>query len=149
MVGNNQTVTKLAREIGFDLAGFAEIEPLEWETEFLRQWIGRGFSGGMSYLEKNIEKRNDPKNILPSAISVISLGLNYRQSGDYTPGKEKVSRYAWGRDYHFVMWEMLEKFEASLRDLFPGCETKSYVDTGPVMDKVWAAKAGIGWKGKH
>lgn len=149
VVGNNQTVTKLAREIGFDLAGFAEIEPLEWETEFLRQWIGRGFSGGMSYLEKNIEKRNDPKNILPSAISVISLGLNYRQSGDYTPGKEKVSRYAWGRDYHFVMWEMLEKFEASLRDLFPGCETKSYVDTGPVMDKVWAAKAGIGWQGKH
>ena len=149
MVGNNHTVTKLAKKIGFDLTGFAEVEPLEWETEFLRQWIGRGFAGGMSYLDKNIEKRNNPKEILPSAISVISLGLNYWQSGVYTPGKEKVSRYAWGRDYHFVMWEMLEKFEAALHDHFPGCETKSYVDTGPVMDKVWAAKAGIGWQGKH
>jgi len=149
VVGNNQIVSKLAKEIGFDLTGFAEVEPIEWETEFLRQWIGRGFAGGMSYLEKNIGKRNNPKEILPSAISVISLGLNYWQTGDYTPGMEKVSRYAWGRDYHFVMWEMLEKFEAALRENFPGCETKSYVDTGPVMDKVWAAKAGVGWQGKH
>lgn len=149
VVTPKSSIEALAKDVGFDLVGFAKVEPLEWETDLLKQWIGRGFAGGMGYLEKNFEKRNDPTNFLPSATSVISLGLNYWQPGEYTPEKGKVSRYAWGRDYHLVMWEMLAKFEAALQQKFPLCETKSYVDTGPVLDKVWAAKAGIGWQGKH
>jgi epoxyqueuosine reductase len=86
---------------------------------------------------------------LPSARSVISLGLNYWQPGEFTPGYGKVSRYAWGKDYHLVIWEKLKVFEEELRNLQPGCETKSYVDTGAVMDKAWAIRSGLGWMGKH
>lgn len=149
MVNNRNSVTELARSLGFDLVGFAPVIPLENEIELLKEWLGRGYAGGMSYLEKNTDKRLDPRNILPSAVSVISLGLNYWQPGDFTEGKGKVSRYAWGRDYHFVLWERLKIFESKLKEVFPDCESISYVDTGPVMDKVWAVRAGIGWQGKH
>ena len=149
MVSNREKVVEIARILGFDLTGFAPVEPLERETEFLKEWLSRGYAGGMAYLEKNIEKRKDPRSILPSALSVISLGLNYWQPGDHTEGTGKVSRYAWGRDYHYTLWEKLKVFEARLREEFPACESVSYVDTGPVMDKVWATKAGIGWMGKH
>ncbi len=149
MVGNREKVFEIARSLGFDLTGFAPVEPLERETQFLKEWLSRGYAGGMAYLEKNIEKRNDPCNILPSAVSVISLGLNYWQPGGFTEGTGKVSRYAWGRDYHYILWEKLRIFESRLKEVFPGCESVSYVDTGPVMDKVWAAKAGTGWIGKH
>lgn len=94
VVNNRNTVTELARSLGFDLVGFAPVIPLENEIELLKEWLGRGYAGGMSYLEKNTDKRLDPRNILPSAVSVISLGLNYWQPGDFTEGKGKVSRYA-------------------------------------------------------
>lgn len=146
---DREKVVEIARALGYELTGFAPVEPIERETQFLKEWLSRGYAGGMAYLEKNIEKRNDPRNILPSARSVISLGLNYWQPGAFTAGMGKVSRYAWGRDYHYILWEKLKDFEARLKEEFPGCESVSYVDTGPVMDKVWAAKAGIGWIGKH
>lgn len=149
MVKDREKVVEIARALGFDLTGFAPVEPLERETQFLKEWLSRGYAGGMAYLEKNLEKRKDPRNILPSARSVISLGLNYWQPGGFTEGMGKVSRYAWGRDYHYILWEKLKVFEARLKMEFPGCESVSYVDTGPVMDKVWASKAGIGWIGKH
>ncbi|GAB1441843.1 tRNA epoxyqueuosine(34) reductase QueG [Ignavibacteriales bacterium] len=139
----------LAQQLGFDLVGFAEIEQLDVETARLSEWLNRGYHGSMLYMEKNREKRFDPTTILPSAKSVISLGLNYWQPGEYSSGTGKVSRYAWGRDYHLVIWEKLKIFEDELKVLYPGCETKSYVDTGAVMDKAWALRAGLGWMGKH
>ncbi|RPI59908.1 MAG: tRNA epoxyqueuosine(34) reductase QueG, partial [Ignavibacteriales bacterium] len=103
------------------------------------------------YMEKNSHKRKDVKEILPTAKSIVSLALNY-----YTPEKHssevdkgKVSRYAWGKDYHLVIWQKLNELETELKELEPEFETLSYVDTGPVMDKAWAFRAGIGWMGKH
>jgi epoxyqueuosine reductase len=120
--------------------------------------LDKGYQATMSYMEKNIHKRKDVKEILPGAKSVISLAVNYftdhQYSNDQTKGKTclpagKISRYAWGKDYHLIIWEMLSDFESKLLELEPELKTLSYVDTGPVMDKVWAVKAGLGWMGKH
>ncbi|KAB2907502.1 MAG: tRNA epoxyqueuosine(34) reductase QueG [Ignavibacteriales bacterium] len=146
---NREVVLQIAKELGFDLTGFAKIEPLEKETELLKEWISRGYAGTMAYLERNLERRHDPREILPAAVSVISLGLNYWQPGGFSEGKGKVSKYAWGRDYHFTIWEKLDKFKLRLSEIFPDSESTSYVDTGPVMDKMWAVRAGLGWQGKH
>lgn len=154
----NQIVTSLAKEFGFDLVGFAKAEPLIEETQKLEKWIDKGYQATMGYMEKNIHKRKDVTEILPGAKSVISLAVNYytdhQYSNDISKGKTclttgKVSRYAWGKDYHLIIWEMLSDFEAKLKELDPDFESISYVDTGPVMDKVWAVRSGLGWMGKH
>ncbi|MGK9368563.1 tRNA epoxyqueuosine(34) reductase QueG [Melioribacter sp. Ez-97] len=147
----NEIVIEKAREIGFDLVGFAPYQTLHKETEKLAQWLDRKYHAGMKYMEKNIEKRTDVKNILPEAKSIISLGLNYYIDDKHSnlPHHGKISRYAWGKDYHLIIWDKLELLEEELKKLDEGFVSKSYVDTGPVMDKVWALKSGIGWMGKH
>ncbi|MEE9432460.1 MAG: tRNA epoxyqueuosine(34) reductase QueG [Melioribacteraceae bacterium] len=146
-----QKIIKKAKELGFDLVGFAKYEILEKETNNLEEWLGKEYQAGMSYMERNIEKRKDVSHILPNAKSIISLAMNYYVDETFndTNGTEKVSRYAWGRDYHFTIWEKLDEVTKYLKDLFPNFEAKTYTDTGPVMDKVWATKAGLGWQGKH
>jgi epoxyqueuosine reductase len=147
----NQIVTEKAKQLGFDLVGFTKADLLEDETEKLQQWLDKGYHASMNYMEKNLHKRKDVKEILPTTKSIISLALNY-----YTPethsndvDKGKISRYAWGKDYHLVIWQKLDELETMLKELEPEFESLSYVDTGPVMDKAWAVRAGIGWKGKH
>jgi epoxyqueuosine reductase len=147
----NEIVTEKAKQVGFDLVGFAKAEILGKETELLQQWLDKNYQAGMDYMERNFEKRKDIKQILPEAKSIISFGLNYytphRYSNDSAKGK--VSRYAWGKDYHLVIWSMLDKLEEELKTIDPGFESISYVDTGPVMDKAWAVRSGLGWLGKH
>lgn len=147
----NEIVISRAKTIGFDLIGFAEAEILEDEIEKLNLWLGKKFQAGMSYMERNISKRKNPKEILPDAKSIISLGLIYNtpftHSGKNDQGK--ISRYAWGKDYHLIIRDMLDKLETELKEIDPQFNSISYVDTGPVMDKVWAVKAGLGWMGKH
>lgn len=147
----NKIVTSIAKEFGFDLVGFAKADPLIEETKRLEEWIDKGFQATMGYMEKNVHKRKDVKEILPEAKGVISLAVNYYTDHQYSneKSKGKISRYAWGKDYHLILWEMLADFEAKLLELEPELKTLSYVDTGPVMDKVWAVKAGLGWMGKH
>ncbi len=102
-------------------------------------------------MTQNFDKRTDPKNILPSAQSVISVAMNYYTDTQHSedPGTGKISRYAWGTDYHDVLTKRLQSLLQFIEDRQPGAEGKVYVDTGPVMDKVWAQRAGIGWQGKH
>ena len=147
----NEIVIEKAMAVGFDLIGFSKAETLIDESEKLDEWIKLGYQAGMNYMEKNKEKRKDVSQILPGAKSVISLAINYYTDHQHSndPNNGKVSRYAWGKDYHLIIWEMLEKLEAELKKINPGFESKSYVDTGPVMDKAWAVRAGIGWLGKH
>jgi epoxyqueuosine reductase len=147
----NDIVVKEARSAGFDLVGFAKAEELTAEVEKLEEWLRRGFQSGMKYMERNLEKRKKVNEILPGAKSVISLALNYYTDEDYShdPETGKISRYAWGKDYHLVIWDKLLMLENSLRKLDPAFISISYVDTGPVMDKVWAKRAGLGWIGKH
>lgn len=147
----NQIVIDEAKRLGFDLVGFAKAELLLNESEKLEVWLQKEYQASMGYMERNLDKRKNISEILPDAKSVISLALNY-----YTPENHiqedkigKVSRYAWGKDYHLIIWKKLDELESKLKSLEPKFESLSYVDTGPVMDKVWAIRAGIGWMGKH
>jgi epoxyqueuosine reductase len=147
----NQIVIEKAKELGFDLIGFAKADLLQTETETLKEWLDKGFHATMNYMERNVEKRLDVKNILPNAQSVISLAMNYYTDHQYSneKGFGKISRYAWGKDYHLVIWEKLEIFEEQLKEIDSSFNCLTYVDTGPVMDKAWAVRSGIGWLGKH
>ena len=147
----NEIVIEKAKAIGFDLVGFAKAELLKSESEKLEEWLMRGYQAGMSYMERNQKKRIDVSQILPEAKSIISLAVNYYTDHQYTnnPAYGKVSRYAWGKDYHLIIWEMLERLEKELKKIDQAFESKSYIDTGPVMDKAWAVRSGIGWLGKN
>ncbi len=154
----NDIVIEKAKQIGFDLVGFAKAEELTQEASNLGKWLEKKYHGEMDYIQRNLEKRKDVTKILRGAKSVISLGMNYYTDEQYTNQRDKgktclpagkVSRYAWGKDYHLVIWEKLDELENELKEIDPQFESKSYVDTGPVMDKAWAVRSGIGWLGKH
>ncbi len=138
-----------ANDLGFCKVGVARANELE--GKHLREWLARGYHGTMDWMQRNSEKRSDVRRILPEAKSVVCVAMNYytdiQHSSD--PDVGKISRYAWGDDYHIVMTERLEKLQKFIEAEIPGVQAKLYVDTGPVMDKVWAARAGLGWQGKH
>lgn len=147
----NQIVIDAAKNLGFALVGFAKAERLESESERLQYWLDNRFHAAMNYMSNNSEKRYDIKNILPSAKSVISLAMNYYTEHQHSNKNNfgKISRYAWGKDYHLIIWKKLDELIAQLKKEDDKFEATSYIDTGPVMDKAWAVRAGIGWQGKH
>jgi epoxyqueuosine reductase len=147
----NEIVISKAKELGFNLIGFAPVRDLTAEYENLLEWISRSYHSGMKYMENNLDKKRDVTKIFPDAKSIISLGMNYYPKGDFTKDKSigKISRYAWGKDYHLVINQKLDKLTNDLMSFDPEFQSRYYIDTGPVMDKAWAAKAGIGWIGKH
>jgi epoxyqueuosine reductase len=139
-----------ASEIGFDKIGIVQAEPLTAEGDRLRDWLGRHFHGEMAWLESEPEKRSDPRLIFPDARSVIVTALNYYTEHQHTADSVcgKVSRYAWGDDYHDIVREKLTQLLDWMRAEDPSIEGKICVDTAPMMDKAWAERAGIGWIGK-
>ena len=154
----NELVINKAKEIGFDLIGFAKADLLDDEIHKYDKWIELNYQAGMEYMSRNRGKRQNVSEILPGANSVISLAVNYYTPENYSnkesKGKAslpfgKVSRYAWGKDYHLVIRDMLKILEQYLNECNSEFKSISYVDTGPVMDKTWAVRAGIGWLGKH
>jgi len=147
----NKIVEDVSKSLGFDLVGFTKFTELNEEVEHLSEWQQNKFNAGMSYMERNLEKRKDVRLILPEAKSIISLGMNYYTGHEHSNAEDfgKVSRYAWGKDYHLIIWEKLDQLIRQLREIDHTFEAKTYVDTGPVMDKAWAVRSGIGWLGKH
>ena len=147
----SERVKGLALAVGFDLAGVARAESTP-ETEFLREWLARGYAGEMTYLERRVEERIDPRRLLEGARSVVAVGLVYDPGGacEPKPGTGEVARYAGGEDYHTVLRERLRALEAGIEALAARpLRTRSYVDTGPVAERVFAAYAGLGWIGKN
>ncbi|MCF8243473.1 MAG: tRNA epoxyqueuosine(34) reductase QueG [Melioribacteraceae bacterium] len=147
----NKHILTIAHKHGFDLVGFAKAGKLTHEIDHLNEWLKRGYQSNMLYMERNTDKREDVSLILPDVKSVISLAMNYYTDHQHEnkPGHGKVSRYAWGKDYHFIIWEKLEYIIDEIKEIDKSFEAKAYVDTGPVMDKAWAVRAGLGWLGKH
>jgi epoxyqueuosine reductase len=145
------------REVGFDSCRVAACNPPVHATEF-REWLRRGAHGEMSYMQRGEEKRCDPEKILPRAKSIVVFALNYFQGNSAHPPTHssgpassaaatgKIARYAWGDDYHEVIANKLHKIDEFFRSF--GGEQKCYVDTGPVLERDHAARAGIGWHGK-
>jgi epoxyqueuosine reductase len=140
-----------AREEGFTHVGVSEAKTLEKEGIHLDEWLARDYHASMGWMKNRIEKRKNPLDILPSARSVISCAINYFHPQLHSDDDDigKISRYAWGDDYHEIVASMLLTLEQSMRKEFPEIETKVYVDTGPIMEKTWAVRSGIGWLGKH
>ena len=146
-----ERVKRRALEIGFAGVGIARAEKCSGEFAHLEEWLKRGYQGSMRWMERNGSKREDPSAIVPNARSVVSVAMNYYTDTQHAtdPGDGKISRYAWGDDYHFIMEERLDRLQAFLIKEVPGSNCRRYVDTGPVMDKAWAVRAGVGWLGKH
>ena len=151
MISLTDRIKSRAIELGFCRVGIARATGLDEEGKLLREWLSRNYHGSMDWMARNSEKRVDPRKLLPNAQSVVAVAMNYyteeEQSSESDVGK--ISRYAWGDDYHDIMTPRLEKLLEYVKHEVPTGSGKVYVDTGPVMDKVWAARAGIGWEGKH
>lgn len=143
-----------ARALGFDKVGIVPAEALTEEGAKLGEWLARGFHGQMGYMAREPQQRSDPRLLMASAKSVVCVALNYFQPEKHSGSPEvgKVSRYAWGDDYHDVLRDKLKALLAWIKEQLPSNEAvegKICVDTSPMMDKAWAVRAGIGWLGKH
>ncbi len=145
-----QKIKELALEIGFDKVGIAPAKPTG-EDEHLHLWLQKGYHGAMEWMTRNIEKRLDPTVLLPGAKSVIALAMNYfsGHTNSTDPGIGRISRYAWGDDYHDLLKKRMNAMLAEIKSWNSNVSGRCFVDTAPIMDKYWAVQAGIGWLGKH
>jgi epoxyqueuosine reductase len=143
-----------AAALGFDLCGIAPAESLP-ELRFLAEWLARGYAGEMHYMHRSAERRADVRAVLPSARTVISLGVVYNAARPYStqnadPNQAAIARYAWGDDYHVVIGRQLDALVQRLAAAAgEGFEARPYVDTGPVQERAYAQRAGLGWIGKN
>ncbi|MBS1562481.1 MAG: tRNA epoxyqueuosine(34) reductase QueG [Bacteroidetes bacterium] len=142
-------IRQAALDAGFDAVGVAEAVPLYDAFTHYEDWIARSYHGSLGYMERNAEKRRDVTEILPGARSVIVVALNYYTPFEHRGEGGKVARYAWGDDYHDVIPERLDRIVAAIKAIDPTAECKRYTDTGPILEKQWAVRAGLGWQGKH
>jgi epoxyqueuosine reductase len=142
-----ESVKALALELGFDLVAIGPADPPEHGAA-LRRWVEAGHAATMGYLARRLEERLDPRRVLPGARSVLCVALNYYQGEPADASWRPVARYAWGRDYHDVIAPRLERLAAHLAEA-GGARSRGYVDTGPVLERDLAARAGLGWVGKN
>ncbi|GAB4451304.1 MAG: tRNA epoxyqueuosine(34) reductase QueG [Bacteroidia bacterium] len=138
-----------AFQVGFDACGIARVEPLYNEARQLELWLKNGMHGKMSYMEKYFDIRINPALLLPGARSVISLLFNYYPSQKQKQNTFKISKYAYGKDYHLILKEKMNELYEKLKEKIGNFNARACVDSAPIMDKIWAKKSGLGWMGKH
>jgi epoxyqueuosine reductase len=139
-----------AKKLGFLFCGIAKAEFLEQEAPRLEAWLNKGMHGEMQYMENYFDKRLDPRLLVDGAKSVISLGLNYYTDNTQAdPTAPKISKYAYGKDYHTVIKDKLKQLLAIINEKIGEIGGRAFVDSAPVLDKAWAKKAGLGWIGKN
>ena len=140
-----------AHRLGFDACGAAKAERLDDEARRLERWLLDGRHASMGWMENHFEKRIDPRRLVEGAQSVVSVLHNYYHPIEHerTPLSSKISRYAWGDDYHLVMKERLFSLYNWLDERVGGIAGRAFVDSAPVLDKAWAQRSGLGWIGKH
>jgi len=154
MSGLAERVRALGLALGFDRVGFAPAAPAP-QNAFLREWLARGYAGEMGYLARRVEERIDPRRLVPGARALIAVALRYpaaraSESAGRSPRDARIARYASGDDYHDVLRERLDAFESGIEALANApVALRSYVDTGPVLERAAGARAGLGWIGKH
>lgn len=138
-----------AKRLGFMSCGISKAQFLEEEAPRLEKWLEHNMHGEMAYMENHFDKRLDPTKLVEGSKSVISLLLNYFPSETQNEESYKISKYAYGADYHFVIKEKLKELLYFIQNEIGEVHGRAFVDSAPVLDKAWAAKSGLGWMGKH
>ena len=138
-----------AKRLGFISCGVSRAEFLENEAPRLEKWLKMNMHGKMKYMENYFEKRLDPSKLVDDAKSVISLAYNYYPKDLQNKEAPKVSKYAYGMDYHYVIKEKLNFFLSFIKDKIGDVNGRAFVDSAPILEKAWASKSGIGWVGKN
>ena len=139
-----------AEKFGFISCGISKAEFLEDQASNLEKWLKKNYNGKMSYMERNFDKRLDPRKLVQDSKSVISLSFNYyTKKKQLDPNSFKVSKYAFGNDYHFVIKNKLNKLLSSLKNKIGNFNARVFVDSAPVMERAWAERSGLGWVGKN
>lgn len=145
----SKKVKELAKQHGFLSCGISASGFLEEEEKRLSSWLNRGYHGSMKWMENHFDKRVDTKKLVPGSKSVISLTYNYFPEEDLSMSSIKISKYAYGQDYHHVIKDKLKDLIADIRKEYGAVEGRAFVDSAPVLERAWAAKSGLGWIGKH
>ena len=147
--GQTISVKKMAVEAGFDFCGIAKAIRLDEDAKRLESWLNKGMHGSMHYMERYFDMRIDPCKLVPGAKSIITLLLNYfpneKQNGDAL----KISKYAYGKDYHEVIREKLYKYIENIKSVVGDFHGRGFVDSAPVLERTWAQRSGLGWVGKN
>lgn len=148
---NNHTaiVKNIATLCGFDYCGIAKAVPLDEDARRLENWLSKGMNGSMQYMENYFDLRVDPCKLVPGAQSVITLLLNYFPSASSRKDAPKISRYAWGNDYHEVIRTKLKRFLQEMKIKIGEVNGRGFVDSAPVLERTWAQRSGLGWIGKN
>ena len=147
---HTQMIKQEAHRLGFMYCGVSKAEFLEEEAPRLEKWLSQNMHGQMSYMERYFDKRLDPRLLVNGARSVISLLLNYYPSQTQTDREApKISKYAYGKDYHFVIKDKLKELLHFIQENIGEVNGRVFVDSAPVLDKAWAKKSGLGWIGKN
>lgn len=142
-------IKNIAAELGFDYCGISTAKQLEKEAFYLENWLNKGYHGKMNWMENHFEKRIDPTKLVPGAKSVISLLYNYSPKKSLETASAKISKYAYGQDYHFVIKDKLKTYMTRIAEEIGQVDGRVFVDSAPVLDRAWAAKSGLGWIGKN
>ena len=146
---HTQWIKEEALRLGFDSIGVSKAEFLENEAPRLESWLKRGFHGQMYYMENHFDKRLDPTLLVPGAQSVISLTYNYFPKEFQREDSYKLSKYAYGEDYHRVVKDKLRDLVAAMRERLGSFHARVFTDSAPIMERSWAQRSGLGWIGKH
>jgi epoxyqueuosine reductase len=143
-------IKEKANDLGFDLCGIAAARPLAEREDILKNWCNSGMNAGMTYLARDIGKRINPGSLVEGAKSMIVTGINYYTERRQTePGVPVISRYAYGEGYQDVIKSKLSELLTFIRSAEPSADGRPFSDSAPLLEKAWAAEAGIGWQGKH
>ncbi|MEQ1764781.1 MAG: tRNA epoxyqueuosine(34) reductase QueG [Pyrinomonadaceae bacterium] len=151
MRGLSATIKAISAKLGFAKCGIVPADRLDAEAERLSKWLDLGYHGEMRWMDRPDQDRADPRTVMPDVRSVVVLASNYFTPNAHSDGLGggKISRYAWGDDYHDVLRERMRLLLDGIKDESPQIEGRICVDTAPIMEKAWAVRAGLGWIGKH
>ena len=146
---NTDFIKKTAARLGFDYCGIARAERLDDDAARLEQWLQKGMHGSMQYMEKYFDMRIDPAKLVPGAKSVITLLKNYYPAQEQHVNAPKISKYAFGKDYHEVIREQLTELIEIIKEEIGEIHGRGFVDSAPVLERTWAQRSGLGWIGKN
>ncbi len=146
---HTQLIKSVAQQLGFTYCGIAKAQPLNEDAKRLETWLNKGYNGTMQYMANHFDLRIDPSKLVPGAKSVITLLLNYYPAQQQNNSTAKISKYAYGNDYHEVIREKLKELIRLIKENIGNINGRGFVDSAPVLERTWAQKSGLGWVGKN